>query len=131
MLPQDEWVRLSEEQIPDATAYVRPEHVDVVVVEEDAGKIVASMTVMRVLHYECVWVGTPNAGIVRSLLTKAASLAQKWGEEWAFGGAENARMGRVLTRLGGIPMDYVPFVIPTHPILRGRHVEPGHVRLVS
>lgn len=90
--------------------YLKPEDVDVVVVEDDAGEVMASLAVMRVVHLEGLWIdpAAKNAGVARGLLREAVRVAEKWcSSGWVFGGAADDRMRDLLERLGGarVPMD--------------------------
>ena len=109
ILPVEEWGRLQAEQLPPTIPYVPPHDVAVVVVEDDAGEIVACMSVLKVTHFEGVWVDPAwrgNAGVMRPLLRQAYAVPAVRGERWVFGGAKDGDglMARFLARLGGVAM---------------------------
>lgn len=109
VLPPEEWDRLGVTNLPPITPYVRPQDIEVVVVE-DGDKIVASMAVMRLTHFEGAWIDPQyrgNAGLVRMLLHSATEEARAWTDNWVIAGAADDRMRDILARLGGvkIPMD--------------------------
>lgn len=114
VLPASEYARLERTGMP-LFPGVRPEDVDVVVVE-DGEKVVACMTVLRATHFEGAWIDPEhrNAGVTRALLGLATALAECRGSQWVFAGAENGdeRMRGILARLGGTraPMD--TYVLP-------------------
>lgn len=108
VLPPSEWKRLETVPMPTMLDYVRPEDIDVCVVE-DADRIVACWSVLRVVHLEGVWVDPAyrKAGVVRGLIRKAFERAADGGRRWAFTGADDDRVRRIIERIGGrmIPMD--------------------------
>jgi hypothetical protein len=77
------------------------------VVVENEDKLVASMAILRVSHFEGAWIAPEwrgNAGVVRSLLRHAADIPRERGESFVFGGAASDQMRNILSRLGGSPM---------------------------
>jgi hypothetical protein len=107
----EEWDRLQPETSPENPLIpgTSPHNMAVVVVEDD-GKIIGSLSVLRASHFEGLWVAPKyrgNAGIMRSLIRQGTALARVRGESWVFGGAADYRMRDFITRLGGIkvPMD--------------------------
>lgn len=112
-LPREEWARVREKGAPWMPC-VRDEDRSVVVVEDDAGEIVGSLTVLRQTRLEGAFVGQRNGGVVRALLRGAFDVArEKYGDEWAFIDAMDQEVFRIVERLGGgtIPgvTCYVPF----------------------
>lgn len=95
--------------MPPAFPYVSPENVSVVVVEDDGGKVIACMTVLRATHFEGAWIDPAhrNAGVTRALLRLASAIAMARGEQWVFGGAAGDQMRDILQRLDcrHLPMD--------------------------
>jgi hypothetical protein len=106
-LHPDEWEgRLVETELPALLPYLTPANTSVVVVE-DGEKLLASMAVMRVTHYEGVWIAPEargNLGVTRSLLRMASVFPKTRGETFVFGGAADDRMRDILQRMGGAPM---------------------------
>lgn len=108
-LDYSEWGKLRDGALTTLLQYVDPMDVAVVAVEQGK-KIVASVSVVRVVHLEGIWIDPEhrNAGVTRSLMNKAVECAQGWtGAGWVIGGAADDRMRDILTRLGGvkIPME--------------------------
>ncbi len=99
VLPPEEWPRLTELQQPQFVEYVQPEDIDVVVVEE-AGKIVATMSVLRAVHIEGTWIDPEhrNPGVRRGLLRLAGQVARDRGARWAFTGAADEQTKRMLDK---------------------------------
>lgn len=105
-LPPEEWDKLEPTGMPPLFPFVRPEDISVVVVEDDDGKLLAAMTVLRVVHFEGAWVNPEKEGIgvTRALLRAACDIARGWNDRWVMGGAavEDETMHRVCDRLGGV-----------------------------
>jgi hypothetical protein len=109
ILRPEEWDRLKDTDLPPLLPYLSPESAAMVVVE-DGENIVASLAVLSATHFEGLWIDPAwrgNAGVSRPLLRLAIALAQARGERWAFGGASDDQMRRLLGKLGGVhvPMD--------------------------
>lgn len=113
ILPRDEWGRLTGSNVP-MFGSVRPEDVDIVVVE-DGDKIIACLTVLRITHFEGVWIDpeSKGLGVTRALLRLAIELARVRGDDWVMGAAENGdeRMAKVLDKMGAVRVGLTPYVI--------------------
>lgn len=102
-------------EMPPSFPYVRPEDVAVVVVE-DGDDIVGCMTVLKVTHFEGVWVDPKyrgNAGVMRPLLRQAWAIPRARGESWAFGGAAvgDGAMGKFMGKLNGVQLPLHTFAL--------------------
>ena len=124
ILPPEEWVRIKDTELSMLLPYVPKEHVAIVVVEDDAGEIVARWCVFQATHFEGIWIDPRyrgNAGVIRPLLRYAFALPVVRGERWAFSGAETNGDGvdrvvdHLLRRLGGRP---VPMQLYAFPVSR-------------
>lgn len=116
VLRPEEWDKITAPGVPDLLEYCNPEDVSVIVVEED-GKIVASVCVLHVTHFEGLWIEPKhrgNAGVFRSLIRRAYDVPMSWGRSWAIGGAEDgdARMDKLCRRLGGQPLPLKFYALP-------------------
>jgi len=103
ILEPHEWQRL--ESGGELIKHCDPQNIQVVVVEKD-GQIVASVCLLRITHFEGLWIKPEergNPGIFRALIRKAYGIPRGRGETWAFGGAEygDDKMGAICNRLGG------------------------------
>lgn len=80
-LPRAEWGKIVEADAGrDVLAAADPEHVRVVVVESDDGRVVGSWVLMRVVHVECLWVAPEHrkmGSVLRRLLQGMAALARR------------------------------------------------------
>lgn len=117
ILNPEEWPRLEGHDLSALLPYVVPQHTAVVVVEDDAGDIVATVADLRATHFEGLWLAPEhrgNAGVFRTLIREAYALPRKRGETWVFGGAGrgDARMKMLCRRLGGQPLPVEFFALP-------------------
>ena len=117
VLSPEEWQRINAPGMPELLAYTEPQNIAVVVVEDDAGKIVASGSALQITHFEGLWSAPEergNAGVFRALIREAYSLPRGREERWVFGGAEdgNDQMGALCERLGGKPLPVKFYVMP-------------------
>ena len=116
ILSPNEWDKINAPDLPDLLRFCNPKDVAVVVVEKD-GEIVASVMVMKVTHFEGLWIKPEergNAGVLRSLLRQAYAIPLSRAEHWAFGGAEksDARMDTLCRKLGGRELPMRLYAIP-------------------
>jgi ribosomal protein S18 acetylase RimI-like enzyme len=110
ILGPDEWPKVEQSGLGALLPYIAAGNVAVVVVEDDAGKVLACMSVLQATHLEGAWVDPEyrkNPGVVRALLRQAGAIAEARGESWVFAGAADDVMRTYLWRLGGarVPMD--------------------------
>lgn len=115
ILPQAEWVRLHETEIPQALPYLNPDDVQVVVVE-DGDRIVGAWAVLRVVQLEGVWIAPEyrKRGTVAGRLLKATlAVAKTLAPCWAMSGAQTPDVARLLTKhLGALRLPMDTYVIP-------------------
>ena len=107
VLKPDEVDRSQTPELAPALPYVSPDNVDVVVVEDASGRVVAAITVLRVTHYEGAWIAPEhrgNPGIVRALLRGAEKIADERSERWVMWGAGDGDefMHSLLREHGGV-----------------------------
>jgi hypothetical protein len=114
ILPREEWGKLDVTALPQIGPTLRPEDVQIAVVE-DQDKIVATMAVLRVAHLESLWIAPEyrgNAGLGRRLLKTAIKAAKLWTDSWIWGASDTAHMDDVIGRVGGVPLPLNSFMIP-------------------
>lgn len=113
VLPPEEWSRMEGEKLPPLFPYVSPQNVDIVAVEDDAGKVIACMTVLRATHFEGAWIHPEhrNAAVTKAVLGLASAIAMSRGEPWVFAGSNTEQMTGILGRLGAIPLDLSLFAL--------------------
>lgn len=114
VLPKEEWARLNEASgLPALLPYMSPEQVEIIVVE-DGERIVASWSVLRVTHFEGLWIDPDyrNAGVVRRLMRKTMETARQWCGQFALTGANTAEVANMVRRIGGVRMPMDCFMVP-------------------
>ena len=112
VLSKDEWGRLDVTELPQISS-VKPKEIDVVVVEHD-GKIVASMEVLRVTHFESLWIDPEHRGnpaLARQLLKTAITSSQQWEDRFAWGASATDHMSDILERVGGTKLPIESFIL--------------------
>lgn len=114
ILPPEEWPRLAGTEAEAVWPTLDPEHARVVVVE-DEGEIVATWTVMRIVHVECLWVKPSHRGVfgvTKRLLRGMRDAASAWGARNVVTGSASAHVTDLIRRFGGMPMPCESFVLP-------------------
>jgi hypothetical protein len=112
ILPPSEWHRLDVTQLAQIGGTMRPEDIDIAVVE-DKGEIVSTMAILRVTHFESLWISPKhrgNAGMTRRLLKVAVKAAKP--AMWAWGCSDTEHMADVIQRIGGIKVPVESYIIP-------------------
>jgi len=116
ILDPDEWGKLSVTGFPAIIPLVNPPDTEVIVVE-DGERIVASMAVMRLTHFEAAFVDPEykaNPGVIRALLAACFESSNRFPEEWAMALADDPRVSSLLAKMGGVKMDPLDiFIVPT------------------
>jgi GNAT superfamily N-acetyltransferase len=109
-LPREEWGRLGETAIPSVLPFVRPDDIEVVVVEH-ADRIVGAWSVIRIVHLEGVWIAPEYRGkgtVAGRLLKATLDVARRWAGQWVLTGSDSEHVRQLIEKhLGGvrIPMD--------------------------
>ncbi len=104
ILPPEEWPRL-----PDgATVWplMDPARGQILVVEED-GAIVGTLTLLQVTHAECLWIAPSHRrrfGVMKRLLDGMWTVARALPVRAIWSGALSDTMRDILTRIGGVPV---------------------------
>lgn len=114
ILPVDEWDKLDVTQFDQIAPTLRPEDVQVVVVE-DGGRIVSSMVVMRVVHFESLWIDPEYRGhptLAKRLLAESIEAARKWASKWVWGCSNTDHMDDIIKRVSGQKMAVDSYIIP-------------------
>jgi hypothetical protein len=113
VLPKEEWGKLSVTGIAPIETTLRPEDVQIVVVE-DGDRIVASMGTFRVTHFEGLWIDPEyrgNAGLGRRLMKAGIQAAKKWTDRWVWGASDTHHMNDIIRRVGGVKLPIETFII--------------------
>lgn len=106
VLAPEEWQDAKVPDLPDMMLLTEPQNVDVVVVEDDEGKVLASVCALRVTHFEGLWIDPSargNPGVFRALIREAYQVPRDRRETWVFGGAKDGdeRMRSLCSGLKG------------------------------
>jgi hypothetical protein len=110
VLPPNEWQKIRGTELPAVIDDAPTDDVEVIVVEDDAGELVAGVSRVRITHLEGLWVRPDyrgNAGVWRRLIQVALKTPSRWNDSWVMAGSASDQMRRLLNRLGGVtvPMD--------------------------
>ena len=112
ILPPEEWDRLGD--AADLYRTMNPEDAAVIVVE-NGGAIVARLAVLRVPHFESLWLAPEaigNAGIARAMVRAATKKAAEWAPHWIMANADNDATCKLLERIGGHWLPVHTFLLP-------------------
>lgn len=106
ILTPEEFEAVRTAELPPSFPYAPPGDMAVVVVEDDEGRVVASMWVLKVTLFENLHIDPAyrkNAGVMRALLRQAWAIPRTRGEGWALAAREedNEEMRGYLERLPG------------------------------
>lgn len=100
ILPEAEWGKLAHTEIGRALPYMKPEDVQIIVVE-DGDRIVGTWAVLRVVQLEGVWIDEQyrkSGSVARRLLRRTLDVARKLTPYWAYTGAETQEVADLLTK---------------------------------
>lgn len=117
ILQPEEWGKINAPAIPETLIYTEPKEIAVIVVEDDDGKVVASICAMRVTHLEGLWIAPEyrkHPGVFRALKRLTYAVPRVRGERWVFGGAADGDelMASICERLGGKMMPLKFYAMP-------------------
>lgn len=86
-----------------------------IVVVEEGGAVVATMAVLRVVHFESLWIDPAKRGsptLVKRLLESAHDAAQEFSAPWIWAASAEPHTDDLLTRIGGVKMPVSSFILP-------------------
>lgn len=112
ILSPEEWQKVEDLDISQLLPMVRPEDIQVIVVEAE-GRIVASMSLLRMTHLEGTWVHPDhrNAGVVRALLRKASEASAKWTDTFVVTAAATEEVRAILGRMHAKKLEMDSYVL--------------------
>lgn len=114
ILSPSEWPKLAGTEAEALWPHLDPENAQVLVIE-DAGRIVGTWTVLRMVHVECVWIDPDYRGafgVVKRLLRGMREIAAAWGAKTVLTSAVTDQVRALITSLKGQPLPGDHFVIP-------------------
>jgi len=113
ILPVEEYPRLTGTEAEQLWPHL-PESARVIVVE-DNGCIVATWTLMQMVHAECIWIAPTHRGsfgVVRRLLGKMRETASEWGVAKVITASLSPYVSNLIRRIGGIRIEGESFLLP-------------------
>jgi N-acetylglutamate synthase-like GNAT family acetyltransferase len=123
ILPHDEWAKLDEVGAETVWKLLDPSRAQIVVIE-DQGQIVGTLTLMSVLHAECLWIKPSHRrgyGVMKRLLDGMWLTAREAGVKALWAGSVSDTMTNILHRIGASEVPGTSFVFPVkedpcHPL---------------
>lgn len=115
ILPPEEWAKLEGLDIAQLLPHLPQESATVIVVEDDAGKIVGTWSMLQVTHLEGFWVDPAHAkkaGVVRALIRTAMEFAGSISLRWMTTAANTEAIAAYIRRLGGIKVPAEVYTLP-------------------
>ena len=113
VLPPEEWPRLEGTEAEALWPHLDPSRAQIVVMEED-GTIIATQTLMWVLHAECWWVHPTWRGrlsVIRKLWASVQCVARKMGAKTLATAATDDGVRAILGRIGARQLAGIHYVI--------------------
>src|SRR6185369_10825009 len=95
ILPPEEWHRLVGTEAEKMFPHMNPEETRVMVVEDDAGEIAATWSLVRVVHAEFLWCAPKyrgSFGVAKRLLRIMRETAAAWNVSSVFTGAMSSHV---------------------------------------
>jgi len=114
ILPFAEWPKLDEAGAETVWALLDPSRAQILVIE-DEGEIVGTLTLLNVLHAECVWIKPSHRkgyGVMKRLLDSMWAGARAQGVRALWSGSLSETMTNILHRIGASEVPGRSFVFP-------------------
>jgi hypothetical protein len=114
VLPYDEWAKLDDVGAETVWQLLDPAHAQILVIE-DQGEIVGTLTLMSVLHAECLWIKPSHRkgyGVMKRLLDGMWAGARAQGAKALWSGSVSETMTNILHRIGASEVPGQAFVFP-------------------
>jgi len=126
ILPPEEWPRLNGTEAEVLWPHMNPAESRVLVVENDEGQIVATWSLLRVVHAECLWCAPEyrgKFGVAKRLLRIMRETAAAWKVSAVFTGAASPHVEDLIRRFGGVPLPFKSFTLPIEQARRQKAME--------
>lgn len=114
ILPVQEWPRLDAVGAETVWPLLDPNRAQILVIE-DRGQIVGTLTLMQVLHAECLWIAPSHRrgfGVIKRLLDAMWRLARLDGAKALWSGSTSETTTNILHRIGASEVPGQAFVFP-------------------
>lgn len=109
-----EWPRLDDAGAETVWRLLDPAHARILAIEQD-GQIVGTLTLITVLHAECLWIHPSHRrrfGVMKRLLDGMWRAAHALGFRALWAGSVTPQMDHLLGRIGGSVVPGASFVFP-------------------
>lgn len=114
MLPPEQWPLLDEAGAETVWKLLDPARAQILVIE-DQGQIVGTLTLMNVLHAECLWIKPSHRqgfGVAKRLLDGMWAGARAEGVKALWSGSLSETMTNILHRIGASEVPGRSYVFP-------------------
>lgn len=114
VLPPEEWHRLDAAGAETVWKLLDPSKAQILVIE-DQGAIVGTLTLMSVLHAECLWIKPSHRrgfGVIKRLLDGMWAGAKAQNAHALWSGSVSDTMTNILHRIGASEVPGRSFVLP-------------------
>ncbi len=114
VLEPHEWPRLDAVGAETVWPMLNPQRAQILVIEDD-GQIVGTLTLMHVLHAECLWIAPAHRlgyGVIKRLLDGMWAGAKAQGFSALWSGSLSDQMTNILHRVGASEVPGRSFVFP-------------------
>lgn len=114
VLPPEEWAKLDAVGAETVWPMLDPLRAQILVIE-DEGRIVGTLTLMSVLHAECLWIAPSHRkgfGVAKRLLDGMWTSARAHGVRALWSGSLSETMTNILHRIGASEVPGRSFVFP-------------------
>lgn len=114
VLPPEEWGRLDQAGAETIWPLLDPERAQILVIE-DRGEIVGTLTLMSVLHAECLWIKPSHRrgyGVIKRLLDGMWAGARAEGVQALWSGSLSESVTNILHRIGASEVPGKSYVFP-------------------
>jgi N-acetylglutamate synthase-like GNAT family acetyltransferase len=122
ILPPEEWPRLEGTEAENVWPKLNPQSARILVVEED-GEIVATWTLLTVVHAECLWIAPEyrgSFGVTKRLLSGLREVASEWDVSKVITGSVSPHVTDLIMRLGGKSVPGQSFILPVSGTRKSR-----------
>lgn len=114
ILPPEQWARLDDVGAETVWKLLDPAHAQILVIE-DQGQIVGTLTLLSVLHAECLWIKPSHRkgyGVMKRLLDGMWAGARARGVSALWAGSVSETMTNILHRIGASQVPGQAYVFP-------------------
>jgi hypothetical protein len=114
-LPHAEWAKLDGTPLEPVRAQMSPDTTEVLVVEDESGKVVGTWMLVLMPHLEAMWVDPAHQGkasVLRKLLSRMFAYLEEMKVPQVLTHASGPVVDAYLHKLGGTPIPGRAFILP-------------------